>query len=93
MRRLLFALVLLGAACDGEPSSRPVPPAFASLNLNTATQAQLETLPAIGRTHARSIIASRNARGGQFRRLDDLLAIDGIGPKTLDAIRPYVVVP
>ena len=51
-----------------------------------------KALPAIGPKHARSIIASRNARGGQFKSVDDLVQIDGIGTKTIDAIRPYVFV-
>lgn len=63
----------------------------APIDLNTATEKQLETLPGIGPKHARSIIASRNARGGHFQRLEDLLSIDGIGPGTIDKIRPYVV--
>jgi competence protein ComEA len=60
------------------------------LDLNAATTDQIEALPMIGR--ARSIMASRNARGGHFKRLDDLLEIEGIGPAIVDAIRPYVVV-
>jgi len=94
---VVLALVLgllVPAGCEdaAPPTSRSEPPALGILNLNTATEKQLEKLPAIGEKHARSIIASRNARGGRFRSLDDLLAIDGIGPKTIDAIRPYVVV-
>ncbi len=98
MRSLVVVLalvlgLLVPAGCeDAVPTSRSEPPALGILNLNTATEKQLEKLPAIGEKHARSIIASRNARGGRFRSLDDLLAIDGIGPKTIDAIRPYVVV-
>ncbi len=37
-------------------------------------------------------MASRNARGGHFKRFEDLLEIEGIGQGTIDAIRPYVVV-
>ena len=92
MRIVVLVLALLGAGCDAAPG-RASPPAIAVLNLNTATEAELETLPAIGKTHARSIIASRNARGGHFRSIDDLLAIDGIGAKTVDAIRPFVMLP
>jgi competence protein ComEA len=87
MLRVLALLVALVIACTGE-----APPATHRLDLNRATVAELEALPAIGPKHARSIIASRNARHGRFERLEDLLAIDGIGPKTLEAIRPLVVV-
>lgn len=88
---VVVALVIMGCE-EPAPTSRSDPPTLGILNLNTATEKQLEKLPAIGEKHARSIIASRNARGGRFKSLDDLLAIDGIGPKTIDAIRPYVVV-
>ncbi len=89
----LFAAFLSLTACDqGARLDGDTPQAVAPLDLNAATVKQLEALPAIGPRHARSIIASRNARGGRFRSLDDLLAIDGIGHKTIEEIRPYVVV-
>ena len=93
MRALLIA-VLLVAGCDESSTPRPAPPpsTIAPLDLNTATLKDLEALPAVGQKHAKSIIASRNARGGQFTSVDQLLEIDGIGPKTVDAIRPYVFV-
>jgi len=83
------AIFLMG--CQ-EPGQKAPPSSVAPIDLNRATEKQLEALPAIGPKHARSIIASRNARGGQFKSLDELLQIDGIGPKTVDAIRPYVFV-
>lgn len=89
---LAVMLALAGAGCDegsGTPGYAPSP--GAPLDLNHATVRELEQLPAIGPKHARSIMASRNARGGRFERLEDLLAIDGIGEKTVEAIRPYVV--
>ncbi|MFN0245544.1 MAG: ComEA family DNA-binding protein [Kofleriaceae bacterium] len=90
---ILTSAILLVAGCDGSaPTSPPPPSTLQRLNLNSATEKQLEALPAVGPKHARSIMASRNARGGRFQRLEDLLDINGIGPKTVDAIRPYVVV-
>lgn len=74
----------------GDDAPRGAPAPRRTIDLNRATVRELESLPAIGPVRARSIIAARNARGGQFASLDDLLAIDGIGPQTLDAIRPYV---
>ena len=90
---VLFVLAMFAAGgCDNAPAKQSPPTVIEPLDLNTATTAQLEALPHIGPKHARSIMASRNARGGHFKRLEDLLDIDGIGQGTIDAIRPYVVV-
>lgn len=63
--------------------------AGSTVNLNTASVEQLDTLPGIGPATAKAIVAHRT-RKGPFARLDDLLAIDGIGPKKLDALRDLV---
>jgi competence protein ComEA len=90
MKRLLlaFALAVIAPACqDSAPSSTQV---AERIDLNRASVKEIERLPGIGDKLARKIMASRNARGGHFDNLEQLLQIDGIGPKTLDAIRPYV---
>ncbi|MEE9285587.1 MAG: helix-hairpin-helix domain-containing protein [Dehalococcoidia bacterium] len=61
------------------------------LNINTATQQQLEELPGIGPRRAGAIVAFREANGG-FQRVEDLLLVDGIGPTTLERIRPHISV-
>ena len=61
------------------------------IDLNSATVDQLMALPSIGDTRANQIIAFRTAIGG-FSTLEQLLEISGIGTKTLEAIRPLVVV-
>ena len=60
------------------------------INLNTATQAELETLPGIGPVYAGNIIAHREAN--PFRTVEDVEQVPGIGPKRLEAIRPLVTV-
>jgi competence protein ComEA len=95
VRRLAVVLALalpLGPAAGGCQRGEAPPATAPILDLNHATVRDLERLPAIGPRHARSIVASRTARGGRFDRLEDLLQIEGIGPETLDAIRPYVAV-
>lgn len=69
--------------------SKPLP--SAPINVNSATVADLETLPEVGPALAQRIIDSRNAEG-PFTSVDDLRRVKGIGPKKLEAIRPYVVV-
>jgi len=63
----------------------------ATLNLNTATGAQLEELPGVGPVTAGKILAWR-AQHGHFSRIEELQEIDGIGPKTFAQIAPYVTV-
>ncbi|MGV2999453.1 helix-hairpin-helix domain-containing protein [Streptococcus suis] len=61
------------------------------VNLNTATEAELQTISGVGAKRAADIIAYREANGG-FKSVDDLNNVSGIGDKTLENIRPYVTV-
>ncbi|MDY4430655.1 ComEA family DNA-binding protein [Evtepia sp.] len=61
------------------------------LNLNTASQTELTRLPGIGETKAAAIVAWRQEHGS-FQTVEDLMAVDGIGEKTLENLRPYVTV-
>lgn len=57
------------------------------VNLNHATQAELEALPGIGPAIAARIIA-----GQPYANVDDLERVDGIGPKTIEELRDLVTV-
>jgi competence ComEA-like helix-hairpin-helix protein len=61
------------------------------LDINTASATELESLPGIGPVLAGRIVAHREANG-PFARTDGLLAVDGIGPALLSAVRPSVAV-
>src|SRR5262245_25139198 len=63
----------------------------ARLNLNAATADDLATLPGIGPSYAKRIVEYRE-KNGPFKRVEDLLNVQGIGEKTLDRIRDRVVV-
>lgn len=67
----------------------PLPQADARIDLNTADQAALETLPRIGPAIAERIIAWRE-ENGRFTSVDDLLAVPGIGEKLLAGMRDGV---
>lgn len=62
-----------------------------TIDLNTAGQADLERLPGIGATRARDIIRERQ-ENGPFRSVDELERVKGIGPATVEALRPYITV-
>lgn len=59
------------------------------LNINIATFEQLKALPGIGPVKAQAILDYRNANG-DFRGLEDLDKVTGIGPITLAALEPLV---
>jgi len=61
------------------------------MNLNTADAALLQRLPRIGPALASRIIAYRQ-EVGPFRRVEDVVNVRGIGPKTLEDIRPWLYV-
>lgn len=60
-----------------------------TVNLNSADQAALETLPGIGPALAERIITWRE-ENGRFRTVDDLLSVPGIGEKVLEGLRDAV---
>ena len=66
------------------------PGASGLISLSQADQASLETLPRIGPATAERIIAWRESNG-PFRSVEDLLAISGIGPATLEGLADLVV--
>lgn len=61
------------------------------INLNTAGVAELDGLPRIGPSMAARIVAWRDSNG-RFTSIDDLLAVPGIGEKTLESLRTLVTV-
>lgn len=59
------------------------------LDLNAATQRQLEELPGVGPATASAILDERKRRG-RFKSVEELLEVRGIGPAKLDQIRGLV---
>ena len=60
--------------------AKPAAPAAALVNINTATQAQLESLPGLGPKVAERIIEYRQ-KNGVFKKVEDLMNVKGIGEK------------
>lgn len=61
------------------------------VNLNTATEAELQTLSGIGPKRAADIVAFRTQNGG-FKQVEDLKQVSGIGEKIFAALAPLVTV-
>lgn len=61
------------------------------ININTATQAELETLPHIGPATAAKIIDYRE-KHGPFARIEDIQNVSGIGPATFADIKDLITV-
>lgn len=59
------------------------------IDINRASAEDFARLPGIGPELARRIVAYRN-KHGPFQRVEDLLAIRGMGPKKWRAIRPHL---
>ena len=101
LRRLLCVLALSGVvaaqalgAQDTSPGSASQDPRAgkpAVVNLNTATASELETLPGIGPKVALRIVEYRKAKG-PFKKIEELMNVQGIGEKAFLRIRPQVTV-
>jgi competence protein ComEA len=77
MKKIIFTLIaFLGLSFS----------AIAAVNINTATEAELETLNGIGPAKAKAIVEYRKKQGG-FKSIDELENVEGIGSKTLNNLR------
>lgn len=74
---------------DGAPTDEAAP--AAPIDLNTATEAELDELPGVGPSIAAAIVSFREQNGG-FASVEDLLDVRGIGEARLAEIRPLVTV-
>jgi comEA protein len=59
------------------------------LNINTASAKELQTLPNIGEQMAKRVIDYRSQHGN-FASVDALQDVKGIGPKTIEKLRPFI---
>lgn len=70
--------------------AKKIQPGEPPINVNTATTDELQRLPGVGPVTAQAIIATRTAK--PFETVNDLDKVKGIGPKTLEKLRPFVTI-
>jgi competence protein ComEA len=90
----LAALLAVQPQAQQSGSQAPARPAAALaplVNLNTATTAELEKLPGIGTRVAERIVAYRE-KNGPFKKIEDLMNVQGIGEKSFLNLRPQITV-
>ena len=61
------------------------------ININTATQTQLETLPGIGPSTALKIINYRT-ENGKFKTIEQIQEVSGIGENKFNKIKEYICI-
>lgn len=67
-------------------------PAFAAVNINTATQSELEAVKGLGPAKAKAIITYRESNKGGFKNLDELDNVKGFGKASIDKLRGELTV-
>ena len=94
----IFALVVMlwGMPCNGwlaapQSQGKLTKPQTEVIDINKATADDFQKLPGIGRSLAKQIVAYRE-KYGPFKRVEDLMAIRGIGFKKWKQIKPYLKV-
>jgi competence protein ComEA len=80
-----------GAAVGGQPGAPPGGQPGGQLNINSATAAQFEALPGIGPVLAQHMVDYRT-RHGQFRSVEELRQVDGLGAARYNQIKDLVTV-
>ena len=74
-----------------ETGTVDITPEVVKIDINTATVEDLMIIPGIGEVTANNIIEYRT-KHGKFAKIDELLDVKGIGPKSLEKISEYITV-
>jgi competence protein ComEA len=97
MRELLLIIGLLAivalptSAQKASGPAKQAASAAAPINLNTATQVQLESLPGVGPRAAQRILEYRQ-KNGNFKKIEDLMNVKGFGEKSFLRLKPLITV-
>ena len=88
---LTVLMVGVAEAAQKPPAPARTMPAANLVNLNSATVAQLESLPGIGAKTAQRIIEHRQ-KSGSFKKIEELMNVRGIGEKSFLKLKPLITV-
>jgi competence protein ComEA len=91
MSCLLTGLLLTVPLANASAEQPAAAPRAAAIDLNSATVADLETLPGIGRSTAERIVEHRKKTGG-FKKIEELMNVKGIGEKSFLRLKPLITV-
>lgn len=86
MMVLFVALAMVIAFCGAIQAENT-----GKINLNKATVEELSQLKGIGMKYAERIVQYRD-KNGPFKNIEDLLNVQGIGPKTLEKNKDRIIV-
>lgn len=78
-------------ATRGEPAGPTAAPTMLLIDANRASVAEWSLLPGIGPVLAERIVRDRRQRG-DFSSLQELARVEGVGAKTIEQIKPYLVI-
>lgn len=81
----------LGSVSVMAQKPAPAPAPVEKVNLNTATSEQLQSIPGIGPTTAKSILEHRS-RVGKFSKIEEIINVKGIGEKKFQKIKDRLAV-
>jgi competence protein ComEA len=94
LRTMMMVVACLMAVVPAASAQAPAAPAVAkatAVDLNTASIAELESLPGIGRRTAERIVEHRQKSGG-FKKIEELMNVRGIGEKSFLRLKPLIAV-
>ena len=81
---------LFGMNAEAAKGARSKVQVSGSINLNTATVAQLDLLPGVGEKAARRILAHREKT--PFKTAEELVKVKGFGKKKFEKLKPHLTV-
>ncbi len=89
---IFVAALVAGQVVAAPQNAAPAKPAVTTpVNINTATADQLDGLPGVGPKLAARIVEYRQKNGG-FKKIEDLMNIQGIGEKNFLKLKPLITV-